>query len=215
MAAYTKNVGNIIMSITYRASFFASAIALLSLSSSCSPLRSQSITAQNGDLWSSVQKGTGYVILLRHAQTVPGTGDPPGFKLNDCSTQRNLSKEGKAQAVRIGDRFRQRQIPISRVLSSQWCRCLDTAKLMNIGNVELFPALNFFFDERSTEAQPTQKVRQFILQNQKANGAILMVTHQVNITALSGVVPQQGEAVVMQVRDGDRLEMLSQLDPLE
>ncbi|NJM90606.1 MAG: histidine phosphatase family protein [Hydrococcus sp. RU_2_2] len=200
------------MSITRRASSFACAIALLSLSPSCS---SQSITAQNSDLWSSMREGTGYVILLRHAQTVPGTGDPPGFKLDDCSTQRNLSEEGKAQAVKIGDRFRQQQIPIDRVLSSQWCRCLDTAKLMNIGKVEPFPALNSFFDDRSTEAQQTERVRQFILHNQKTSGAIVMVTHQVNITALSGVVPQQGEAVVMQVRNGDRFQVVGQLDPLE
>jgi phosphohistidine phosphatase SixA len=212
MAAYTEIVGNIIMSITRRASSFACAIALLSLSPSCS---SQSITAQNSDLWSSMREGTGYVILLRHAQTVPGTGDPPGFKLDDCSTQRNLSEEGKAQAVKIGDRFRQQQIPIDRVLSSQWCRCLDTAKLMNIGKVEPFPALNSFFDDRSTEAQQTQQVRQFILHNQKTSGAIVMVTHQVNITALSGVVPQQGEAVIVQVKNGDRFQVVDQLDPLE
>lgn len=203
------------MSVTRRASFLASTIAILFLASSCSSPSSQSSTAQNSDVWSSLQKGTGYVILLRHAQTVPGTGDPPGFKLNDCSTQRNLSEEGKAQAVQIGDRFRQRQIPIDRVLSSQWCRCLDTAKLMNVGKVEPFPALNSFFDNRSTETQQTQQVRQFIVQNQDTSGAIVMVTHQVNITALSGVVPQQGEAVIMQVRDGDRLEVVAQLDPLE
>lgn len=200
---------------TRRASYFACAIALLSLSSSCSPPSSQSISAQNSDLWSLMGEGTGYVILLRHAQTVPGTGDPPGFKLDDCSTQRNLSEAGKAQAVKIGEQFRQRQIPIDRVLSSQWCRCLDTAELMNLGKVEPFPALNSFFGDRSTQARQSDRVRQFILQNQDGSGATVMVTHQVNITALSGVVPQQGEAVVMQVRDGDRLEKIGQFDPLE
>jgi hypothetical protein len=94
-------------------------------------------------------------------------------------------------------------------------RCLDTAKLINVGKVEPFPALNSFFDARSTETQQTQQVRQFLVQNQDTSGAIVMVTHQVNITALSGVVPQQGEAVIMQVKDGDRLEVVAQLDPLE
>jgi phosphohistidine phosphatase SixA len=203
------------MSVTRHVCSFATTIAILFLASSCSPSSSQSITAQNSDVWLSLQKGTGYVILLRHAQTVPGTGDPPGFQLNDCSTQRNLSEEGKAQAVQIGDRFRQRKIPIDRILSSQWCRCLDTAKLMNVVKVEPFRALNSFFDDRSTETQQTQQVRQFIVQNQNASGAIVMVTHQVNITALSGVVPQQGEAVIMQVKDGDRIEVVAQLAPLE
>jgi phosphohistidine phosphatase SixA len=211
MAAYKEIVGNIIMSRTRQASFLASAIALFSLSSSCSP----SITAQKSDLWSSMRQGTGYVILLRHAQTVPGTGDPPGFKLDDCSTQRNLSEKGKVQATQIGDRFRQQKIPIARVLSSQWCRCLDSAKLMNIGKIEPFPALNSFFDDPSTETQQTERVRQFILQNQKTSGAIVMVTHQVNITALSGIVPQQGSAVILQAKNENSLEAIGQLDPLE
>lgn len=95
-------------------------------------------------LWSKLQeKGKVYVVLFRHA-FAPGTGDPPNFSLNDCSTQRNLSSEGKAQAIRMGEAFKSRQINVTKILSSQWCRCLDTANLMNVGKVQSFPPLNSF-----------------------------------------------------------------------
>lgn len=90
-------------------------------------------------LWSRLQQPEEqvYVVLFRHA-TAPGTGDPSNFTLNNCSTQRNLSPEGRVQAVRMGKAFKRRQIRVTRILSSQWCRCLDTATLMNVGSVEPF-----------------------------------------------------------------------------
>lgn len=88
------------------------------VATSNSPLPAPS--TQSGDIWQQMRQGTGYVVLLRHAQTVSGTGDPPGFRLEDCATQRNLSAEGRAQAARIGQAFRDRQIPIRQVLSSQY-----------------------------------------------------------------------------------------------
>lgn len=94
-------------------------------------------------IWTQMREKTGYVVLLRHAQTVPGTGDRPGFKLDDCATQRNLSEEGREQARQIGKAFRDRRIPINRVLSSQYCRCLDTARLLNLGEVNPSPIAQF------------------------------------------------------------------------
>ena len=150
-----------------------------------------------------------YVVLLRHA-IAPGTGDPANFQLDDCSTQRNLSEAGRQQAREIGKAFRDRNIPISEVLSSQWCRCLETAELMDIAPVEPFPPLNSFFRDRSTAETQTAQMKEYIVANEASSGVIVMVTHQVNITALSDIFPQSGSAVVMQLNDG-RLEVLGQL----
>jgi len=79
----------------------------------------------------------GYVAVMRHA-IAPGTGDPSNFRLGDCQTQRNLSETGRQQARRLGQLLRDRQVPVTRVLSSQWCRCLETAKLLDLGQVEPF-----------------------------------------------------------------------------
>ncbi len=104
----------------------------------------------------------GYVVLLRHAQTDPGTGDPPGFQLDDCATQRNLSQEGREQAVQIGKAFRDRNIPIHKVFSSQYCRCLDAAKLLDLDAVQPSFMLNSIFEDRRTATQQNEQVRQQI-----------------------------------------------------
>jgi phosphohistidine phosphatase SixA len=163
------------------------------------------------DLWAQMREGTGYVVLLRHAITTPGTGDPDNFVLTDCSTQRNLSDEGRAQSVQIGDAFRRRGIPIAQVLSSQYCRCVDTARLMNAGEVVEAPMLNSFFEDRSTEPAQTAQVREAILAHRGQAGVVVMVTHMVNITAISGVVPRMGGAVVMRTNANDELEVAGEL----
>jgi len=147
--------------------------------------------------WTLLQQGeTGLVVAMRHA-IAPGTGDPANFKLGECSTQRNLSEQGRTQAKQIGAEFRNRNIKIARVLSSQWCRCLETAKLMDLGKVELFPALNSFFRDSSKAARQTAIVRKLIVDNRNTKGAIIIVTHQVNITAITDIIPQSGEAVIL------------------
>ena len=150
-----------------------------------------------------------YVVLFRHV-IAPGTGDPADFQLDDCSTQRNLSDAGRQQAMEIGEAFRDRNIPVVEVLSSQWCRCLETAELMEIAPVEPFSMLNSFFRDRSTAETQTAQVKDYIAANEASSGVIVMVTHQVNITALSDIFPQSGSAVVMQSNDG-QLEVLGQL----
>lgn len=171
------------------------------------------LEASDADLWSQLRQGRGYVILFRHA-VAPGTGDPADFRLDDCSTQRNLSAEGRQQAVEIGEVLRQQNIPVSRVLSSQWCRCLETARLMNVGQVEPFSALNSFFQDRGTERSQTEQLRQFILQNRDNAEVTIMVTHQVNITAISTIVPRPGSAVVMRASSPNQVEFVGQLDSL-
>ncbi|WOD41432.1 hypothetical protein [Nodosilinea sp. E11] len=151
-----------------------------------------------------------YVVLLRHA-IAPGTGDPVGFRLGDCATQRNLSAAGQDQARRIGAAFRQRQISVVQVLSSSWCRSLDTARLMDLGPVEPFAPIDSFFRDRGTEAQQTAQVQDY-LRRQPNRGVIVMVTHQVNITALTGVVPGSGQAVVVTLDEGGNLAQVGLLE---
>jgi len=167
------------------------------------------------ELWSLLQQAEAhYAVLIRHA-IAPGTGDPPNFQLEDCSTQRNLSEDGRQQARQMGEAFRSRNIPIDSVLSSQWCRCLETAELMNLGEVEPFPPLNSFFNDRSTANEQTVQVQQFLLENRDIPGVTILVSHQVNITALSDVFPPSGGAVVLQIEDDNPLTILGQLPVLQ
>jgi hypothetical protein len=96
-------------------------------------------------LWARLQSG-GYIVLLRHAVTEPGVDDPPNFTLGDCSTQRNLSEQGRADAARIGQAFRNHGVAVDAVLSSRWCRCIDTARLA-FGRVTPTPYLDSMFGE--------------------------------------------------------------------
>lgn len=135
------------------------------------------------DGWAVLKRGG--VVLFRHAN-VPGVGDPAGMKIGDCATQRNLDDVGRAQARRIGEVFRSRGIAVGKVLASQWCRSTQTAELAFPGQVTTEPAYNSFFGDRSSEPQQTDAARK-ILDGWSGPGALVVVTHQVNITALTGV----------------------------
>jgi phosphohistidine phosphatase SixA len=169
-------------------------------------------TDLSGDLWTQLQQqNTHYFVLMRHA-LAPGTGDPANFQLEDCSTQRNLSAAGREQAKRTGEAFKQRGIRVDCVLSSQWCRCLETAELLDIAEVEGFPPLNSFFRDRDREPQQTALVREFMRDRGDSRGVTVMVTHFVNVSALSNVNASSGEMVVMRVKEGDRLEVVGQIE---
>lgn len=179
-----------------------------------SPLSAETANAvQVGkqDIWTQMRRGKGYVVLLRHAQTVAGTGDPPGFHLNDCVTQRNLSVAGRQQAVRIGQEFRERQIPIRQVLSSQYCRCLDTAKLLALGAVKPSPMLNSIFEDRKMATQQAAQVRQQIFNHRNIAGVVVMVSHFVNIVDLSKISTQPGDGVVLKTNQQGKLEVVGQI----
>lgn len=143
--------------------------------------------------WDALRRD-GAVALIRHARA-PGIGDPPGFLLTDCATQRRLSPDGEAQARALGRRLRDEGVVVGRVLSSRWCRCLDTARLA-FGAAEPFPALDSFFGDRDREPEQTAALRDLI-EGWKGPGALILVTHQVNITALTGLVPSEGEILVV------------------
>lgn len=163
------------------------------------------------NLWAALRSG-GHVLLMRHAATNPGIGDPPQFNLQDCQTQRNLSASGKAQAARIGKRVTERGIPISAVLSSRWCRCLDTARL-TFGSVTPEPALDSFFGERSAQGQQQTAAIRARIQSFSGPGNLVMVTHQVNITALTGEYPAEGEIFITRPGAQGALQWIGRLMP--
>lgn len=134
-------------------------------------------------------------VLLRHAATEPGVGDPPEFKLGVCSTQRNLSAQGQSDARRIGAWFASRQLKPRAVLTSAWCRCQHTADLA-FGTHTDWPALNSTFNDRLQQTDQSAQVRQALLKI-PARHFELWVTHQVNITALTSEVPAMGEAFIL------------------
>jgi phosphohistidine phosphatase SixA len=149
-------------------------------------------------------KRGGVVLLLRHGQTEPGLGDPPGFKLDNCATQRNLSPSGKSELRDMAVRAASAGVRFAKAFTSQWCRCRETADIL-FGKeppAESWPALNSqFADNTVVEGANAQVLRK--IQNVPAKESWLMVTHQVNITALTGVAPASGEGVLVRpARDG-------------
>lgn len=160
-------------------------------------------------LWRALAS-KGHVALLRHA-IAPGTGDPAEFSVGDCSTQRNLSTEGRAQAARIGDRFRKNGMDTARVFSSQWCRCLDTAQLLELGPVEKLPILNSFY-QRTERRDPQTRALKEWLTSQELDHPIVLVTHQVNITALTDVYPASGELVVIRISEADEITTIGSIE---
>lgn len=160
------------------------------------------------EAWQALQQG-GTVALFRHARA-PGTGDPANFRLDDCSTQRNLSEEGQRQSQRIGEQFRTRKVPVERVLSSRWCRALDTARLAFGAMAQPSPPLDSFFSGRDQEPAQTQAVRR-IIEEWRSAGVLVLVTHQVNITALTGVFPSEGEMLVLRPRAGSGFDVVGRV----
>ena len=157
--------------------------------------------AQPAAVWSELERG-GVAILLRHAQTEAGIGDPPGFRIGDCATQRNLSDDGRRQAQRIGAALAARAVRVDQVLSSQWCRCLETARLaFPKVTVAQYSALNSFCEDRSTEAQQTRELAARIAAI-RAPSNVVFVTHHVNILAVAGVAVGSGEAVLVRSAGG-------------
>lgn len=177
------------------------------------PETSDTSSVAEGDIWSRLrQADTHYYVLMRHA-IAPGTGDPLNFQLSDCSTQRNLSEAGIAQAKRTGDAFREQMVVVQQVLSSQWCRCMDTATAMALGPIEPFPALNSFFQDRAREPERTEALREFMLNHQDDQGVTVLVTHFVNIVAIAGGGVASGEIVVMQVNGQNEPEVVAHIEP--
>lgn len=160
----------------------------------------QTASADEAALWQALNT-PGHLAIMRHA-LAPGGGDPDTFQLRDCSTQRNLSDGGRDQAKRIGARLRSNGILAAHVYSSQWCRCLETARLLGFGTVKELSALNSFFQSMEKRGAQTAALQDWI-EDQSLESPTILVTHQVNITALTGIFPASGEMVVLRrARDG-------------
>lgn len=146
-------------------------------------------------IWEKLRSDN-HFAMMRHA-LAPGFGDPAGFSVGDCETQRNLSEKGLEQAKSIGKLFHENGIQSAQVYSSQWCRCLDTAALLYLGQVKELPVLNSFFGHNEREKAQTEELTQW-LERRDLSTPIILVTHQVNITAFTHVYPDSGEIIVVQ-----------------
>jgi len=145
--------------------------------------------------WKLAQEGD-KIILIRHS-LAPGGGDPVGFKINDCKTQRNLNQTGIKQSKKIGKLFKKNKVPIDLVLSSQWCRCKDTAKYA-FGDYKVFTALNSTFQSpyNKNEAKQLKELYEFVSQWEGDGRNLILVTHYSIITAATNAVPSSGEIVI-------------------
>ncbi|MGI9316066.1 MAG: histidine phosphatase family protein [bacterium] len=166
------------------------------------------VAADEAHIWKLLQ-GEGHFALLRHA-LAPGTGDPAEFSLKDCDTQRNLSEEGRGQALQIGERFRDNGVDAAEVYSSQWCRCLETAELLKLGAVQPLKTINSFYQNFERKEKQTATLESWI-RSQSLEKPIILVTHQVNITALTGELAASGELVIVRVSDGAPLKVVGKL----
>ncbi|MEM7429603.1 MAG: histidine phosphatase family protein [Pseudomonadota bacterium] len=146
-------------------------------------------------LLGAVARGEAFAIM-RHA-LAPGTGDPDSFDPDDCATQRNLSEQGRRQAREIGDAFRRAGVSRAAVYSSNWCRCRETARLLGLGAVTILPPLNSFFEAWHRRENQTEAMRDW-LASYKGPYPVVLVSHQVNISALTGQGTRSGETVVFQ-----------------
>ena len=149
------------------------------------------------EIWRRLQQGA-HVVLIRHGVTTPGAGDPPGMRLDDCSTQRNLTDEGRAHARRIGEEWKKRAVPVDRVLSSPWCRCLETARRA-FGKAEVAEPLSNLFGRPENRERQVRELRALV-EKHAGKGNLVLVTHGSTIAALTGVNPATGEMVIL--RDG-------------
>ena len=167
--------------------------------------------SDEGALWESLKSGD-HFVLIRHA-LAPGFGDPETIDLNDCSTQRNLSEEGREQARNIGKLFRTNGITKASIMTSQWCRCRETANLMDVGNVKDMTALNSFF-QRSQNRTP--QLREFVqwVRTTDLSTPTVLVTHQVFISAVTNYVPSSGAIVFVRRTDSNELRVIGTIDTL-
>ena len=184
--------------------FLPAAFLLISFSTLPTPIQADNNAWQ---LW----KQAGVHAIMRHA-TAPGFGDPENFKLGQCNTQRNLNAQGLAEAKALGKQIQAHGISPSRIYSSQWCRCQDTARALNLGPVHELPALNSFFQERGKSSEQTTALKAHIAQL-GPNEKVLYVTHQVNTTALTGIYPASGEIILFRMTASQDIEVVGRITP--
>lgn len=158
--------------------------------------------------WALLREG-GQIVLIRHAFS-PGSGDARGFSIDDCSTQRNLSERGRQQAEKMGALFAARAGRIERVVSSRYCRCLETATVAFEDNkIEVLDALDLL-PQDATAAKTANDAVIKLIDDYGGAGNLILVTHLENIAALTAVSPREGEAVIVRL-EGQSLRVLGRV----
>ena len=160
-------------------------------------------------LWALLAKG-GQVVLVRHGLTTPGVGDPPGFKPGACQTQRNLVDEGRREAERLGAALRARNIPVARVLSSPWCRCIETARLVFGSDPAIDDALSNLFDNSANRDKQAAGFRKLVA-NAPKQGNLFLVTHGSTTAAFTGINQGTAEMVIVTPEGGERYRVAGRL----
>lgn len=161
-------------------------------------------------VWERLREG-GHIVLMRHAETTPGVGDPPNFRIDDCATQRNLSPKGREDARKIGEALRARRVNAGDVLTSRWCRAVDTAQLA-FGRSEVWSQLNSAFHDRGGQDAQTEAVRKRIA-GFRGPGNLFLVGHGSNILALTGIHPGMGGMVVVAPGGAAGFAIVGRLEP--
>jgi phosphohistidine phosphatase SixA len=156
-------------------------------------------------------KAGGHILMIRHA-LAPGIGDPANFKIGECTTQRNLNDHCREQAQNIGKGLRAKGINTAKVYSSQWCRCLETAELLDMGTVAELPALNSFFDRPQDRGPSLKKLRAFIALQPADGPLIILVTHQVTISAIADENVSSGEGVLLKINENAPYEVAGRVN---
>ena len=160
-------------------------------------------------LWALLKQG-GQIVLIRHAVTDPGVGDPPGFRVEDCATQRNLSEAGRAEARRLGAALRERGVPVARVLASPWCRAIETARIATGVQPDLEPALANLFEYPQNRERQQAQFRALVAAMPK-QGNVLMFTHGSTTLAFTGVSPATAEMVIVTPESGERYRVAGRI----
>jgi phosphohistidine phosphatase SixA len=173
-------------------------------------LVSAPIAAEPQAAWTALRQG-GSVALMRHAEAPGGAGDPAGFKLDDCATQRNLSATGRAQASAAGAMLKAQGVSLAKILASPWCRCVETARLMELGPVQVADAFSNAFVLHQRRDALKEGARAII--DAWTSGTLLVVTHGANIQALTGDNPASGEIIVVAPRSGASLRVIGRILP--
>ncbi len=161
----------------------------------------------------AAMQSTGHILMIRHA-IAPGFGDPDNIQIGDCSTQRNLDESGRKQSKQIGAWLKSHNITPSAIYSSQWCRCLDTARLLDLGDVKELPALNSFFQMTENRESNLKNLNEFMSKLDTENKLIIMVTHSVTISAISGETVASGNGVILKLNNTKPFEFLSVVKPV-
>lgn len=167
------------------------------------------VSTANDRLWAAAGS-KGHFVMIRHA-LAPGFGDPPEFVIGDCSTQRNLDDEGRKQALKIGRLFKSKGFKKAKIYSSQWCRCRETASMLRLGDVIDLQALNSFFEREENEKPQMTALNDFLNRQTLEDGPLILVTHYVNIGALTGTYPESGGIVVVKRTNKNKYETVGEI----